>query len=149
MRRQQRRGAHQRARAAGVRDRDGRPAGQQRHQLVVNAQLQALHVHAVHQELVAAGRQLRQAGLAEREAAEALPAVGDNPVLPIPLAAAQVEDQPPPPHQLDLQRSARARTHQSARSWRVAGVPPPPPPLQQLLLLLLLPPHQLLQPLLL
>jgi hypothetical protein len=82
--------AHQRAGSPSVRHWDGAPPPQQLHQRIINAQLHALNIHAVHQELVAAVSKLRQRDFAECQAAEPLPPVCHYIVLPVTLPAAEV-----------------------------------------------------------
>ena len=64
------------------------------HQLIVDAQLHPLHVNAVHQELVAVGREHRHRGLVHLEVRPLLPPIRDDVVVVALLPAGEIQHQP-------------------------------------------------------
>ena len=87
---------------ACVSHREGALLPQDRHEFVLNAQLHALHVDAMHEEFVGALREAPKSLRAHLQGAEALPSVSHNEVLPLALPAAQVQHEfvsPDRPHQ--------------------------------------------------
>ena len=83
----------QTADTSGVGDRNPVPSSQQPDQLLLDSAAFPLHIHSVNQKFIAERRQHRQNFFRKRDPRISLPAIRHDIILPVFLAAAQIQNQ--------------------------------------------------------